>query len=176
VARAAGFGAGRAGTAGIARALEWRGFFARACRPRVALPRPFELVEAGGGVAVEACAASVDGPPDGVLPPPPGLGWPGTGEPGTGEPGTGEPGTGEPGTGTETPPPGETNTGVKPVNGDSDTVGFALPGLAGSTSAGTLRSCVPGRASSRIAERSSTERACIQSCADATAPAVTAAT
>ena len=175
MARAAGFGAGRAGTAGIARALEWR-VFARACRPRVALPRPFELVAAGGGEAAEACAASVDGPPDGVTPGPPGLGWPGTGEPGTGEPGTGEPGTGEPGTGTETPPPGETNTGVKPVNGDSDTVGFALPGLAGSTSAGTLRSCVPGRASSRIAERSSTERACIQSCADATAPAVTAAT
>ena len=111
-----------------------------------------------------------------MLPPPPGLGWPGTGEPGTGEPGTGGPGAGEPGTGTETPPPGETNTGVKPVKGDGDTVGFALRGLAGSTSAGTLRSCVPGRASSRIAERSSTERACIQSCADATAPAVTAAT
>jgi hypothetical protein len=186
VAGAAGFGAGRAGTAGIARVLEWRVFFARACRPRVALPRPFELVAAGGGVAAEACAASVDGPPDGVLPPPPGLGWPGTGEPGTGEPGTGEPGTGEPGTGepgtgepgtgTETPPPGETNTGVKPANGDGDTVGLALRGLAGSTSAGTLRSCVPGRASSRIAERSSTERACIHSCADATAPAVTAAT
>jgi len=57
------------------------------------------------------------------------------------------------------PPPVETKIGVKPVNGDGDTVGFALRGLAGSTSAGTLRSCVPGRASSRIAERSSTERA-----------------
>jgi hypothetical protein len=72
--------------------------------------------------------------------------------------------------------PFETNTWVKPVNGDGDTVGFALGGLAGSTSAGTLRSCVLGRASSRIAERSSTERACIHSCADATAPAATAAT
>ena len=210
VARAAGFGAGGlagcAGTAGVARAFEWCVFFALACRPRGAVPRPFELVEAGGADAAEACAVSVDGPPDGVLlppapPPPPGLGWPGepapgapgagepgtgepgagapgAGEPGTGEPGAGEPGAGEPGTGTEIPPPGETNTWVKPVNGDGDgdTVGFALPGLAGWTSAGTLRSCVPGRASSRIAERSSTERACIQSCADATAPAVTAAT
>jgi len=175
VARAAGFGAGGlagcAGTAGVARALEWCVFFALACPPRGAVPRPSELVEAGGGEAAEASAVSVDGPPDGVLPPPPGLGWPGTGEPGPGAPGAGEPGTG-----TEIPPPGETNTWVNPVNGEGDTVGLALDGLAGSTSAGTLRSCVPGRASSRIAERSSTERACIQSCADATAPAVTAAT
>jgi hypothetical protein len=74
--------------------LEWRGFFARAGWPCVALPRPFELVEAGEGEAVEAaCPADVEGPPDGVLPvpPPPGLGWPGTGAPGTG---------------TETPPTG----------------------------------------------------------------------
>jgi hypothetical protein len=181
VAGAAGFGAGglagRARTAGIACALEWRGFFALACCwPPVALPWPLELGDAGEGEAVEVCPANVDGPPDGVLlppappPPPPGLGWPGTGVPGTG---------------TETPPAGpwaaivlpfETNTWVKPVNGDGDTVGFAPGGLAGSTSAGTLRSCVPARASSRIAERSSTEKACIQSCADATAPAVTAAT
>jgi hypothetical protein len=177
VARAAGFGAGglagRARTAGIARVLEWRVFFALACPPCVPLLRPFEFVEARAGEAVEACPANVDGPPVGVLPapPPPGVGWPGTGEPGPGEPGAGEPGTG-----TETPPPGKTNTWAKPVNGDGDTVGFALGGRAGSTSAGTLRSCVPGRANSRIAERSSTERACIQSCADATAPAVTAAT
>jgi hypothetical protein len=182
VAGAAGFGAGglagRAGTAGVARVLEWRVFFALAGRPGGALPGPFELVEAGGGETVEGCPASVDGPPDGVLPlpPPPGLGWPGTGEPGTGEPGAGEPGAGEPGTGTETPPADATNTWVKPVNGDGDTVGFALRGRADSTSAGTLRSCVPGRANSLIAERSSTERACIQSCADATAPAVTAPT
>ena len=180
VARAAGFGAGGlagcAGTAGVARALEWCVFFALACRPRGAVPCPLELVEAGAGEAAEACAASVDGPDAVLPPPPPGLGWPGTGEPGTGDPGAGEPGAGEPGTGTESPPPGETKTWVKPVNGDGDTVGFALPGLAGSTSAGTLRSCVPGRASSRIAERSSTERACIHSCADATAPAVTAPT
>jgi hypothetical protein len=107
----------------------------------VLLPGPFEFVEARAGEAVEACPANADGPPDGVLPPPPpGLGWPGTGEPGIGEPGTGKPGAGEPGTGTETPPPGETNTWVNPVNGDGGTVGFALGGLAGSTSAATLRS------------------------------------
>jgi hypothetical protein len=35
---------------------------------------------------------------------------------------------------------------------------------------------VPGRASSRIAKRSSTVSACIQSWADATAPAATAPT
>jgi hypothetical protein len=146
--------------------------------------------------AVGACPVAVDGA-DGVLPPPV-AGWPGTGEPGTGEPGTGEPGTGEPGTGglgagtpppppppaggaTGTPPPSEpgrveTKIGVKPANGDGDTVGFALAGLAGSKSAGTLRSCVPGRARSRIAERSSVVKACIQSWADATAPAATAPT
>jgi hypothetical protein len=181
VAGAAGFGAGGlagcARTAGIACVVEWRGFFALACCwPPVALPPPFELVDVGEGEAVEVCPATVDGPPEGVPlppapPPPPGLGWPGTGAPGTG---------------TATPPPGpwaaapvepfETNTWVKPVNGEGDTVGFALDGLAGSTSAGTLRSCVPGRVSSRIEERSSTEKACIQSCADATAPAVTAPT
>jgi len=72
--------------------------------------------------------------------------------------------------------PDETKIGVKPVNGDGDTGAFALGGLAGSTRAGTLRTCVPGTASSRIAECSSTIRACIQSCADANAPAVIAPT
>jgi hypothetical protein len=65
---------------------------------------------------------------------------------------------------------------VKPVNGDGDTGAFALGGLAASTRAGTLRACVPGRASSRIAVCSSTISACIQSCADANAPAVIAPT
>jgi hypothetical protein len=71
----------------------------------------------------------------------------------------------------------ETKIGVKPVNGDGGALGFATLGRSGSTRAGTLRSCLPGRASSRIAaERSSTVRACIQSWADATAPAATAPT
>ena len=72
--------------------------------------------------------------------------------------------------------PDETKIGVKPVNGDGDTGAFALGGLAASTRAGTLRACVPGRASSRIAVCSSTISACIQSCADANAPAVIAPT
>jgi hypothetical protein len=171
-----------AGTAGTA----------RACEPR-AVTRvwwglevlcPFDVGVAGGAEAAEtvgACPATVDGP-DGV-PPPPVAGWPGTGEPGTGEPG----GVGTPpppppaGGATGTPPPSEpspleTKIGVKPAKGDGETGGFALPGLAGSTSAGTLRSCEPGTASSRIAERSSAVKACIQSWADATAPAATAPT
>ena len=183
-----------AGTAGTARACEPRAF------TRVwwafEVPRPFEVGVVGvvgvagvAGVAgaaeaaesVGACPAAVDGA-DGVLPPPV-AGWPGTGEPGTGEPGAGTPPSPPPPAGgtTGTPPPSEpgrveTKIGVKPANGDGDTVGFALPGLAGSTSAGTLRSCVPGRARSRIAERSSVVKACIQSWADATAPAATAPT
>jgi len=181
---AAGGCADCAGTAGTARACEPRAF------TRVwwglEVLRPFEVGAAGAAEAAEAvgaCPAAVDGP-DGVLPPP-AVGWPGTGEPGTGEPG----GAGTPppppppaGGATGTPPPSEpgpaveTNIGVKPANGDGDTVGFALPGLAAWTSAGTLRSRVPGTASSRIAERSSTVKACIHSWADATAPAATAPT
>jgi len=171
-----------AGTAGTARACEPRAF------TRVfwgfAVLRPFEVGVAGAAEAAEAVGAwpaAVDGP-DGVLPPPP-AGWPGSGEPGTGDPG----GVGTPpplppaGPATGIPPPGEpgpveTKIGVKPANGEGRTVGFALPGLAGWTSAGTLRSCVPGTASSRIAERSSAVKACIQSWADATAPAATAPT
>jgi hypothetical protein len=145
---------------------------------------PFEVGVAGGAEAAEsvgACPAGVDGP-DGV-PPPPAAGWSGTGAPGTGEPG----GVGTPpppppaGGATGTPLPSEpgpleTKIGVNPAKGDGETVGFTLPGLAGSTSAGTLRSCEPGTASSRIAERSSPVKACIQSWADATAPAATAPT
>ena len=181
-----------AGTAGTARACEPRAF------TRVwwglEVPVPFEVGVAGvaedaeaaeAAEAVGACPAAVDGA-DGVLPPPV-AGWPGTGEPGTGEPGAGTPPPPPPpppppaGGATGTSPPSEprrveTKIGVKPANGDGDAVGFALPGLAGSTSAGTLRSCVPGRARSRIAERSSVVKACIQSWADATAPAATAPT
>ena len=98
--------------------------------------------------------------------------------PGTGVPGTGEPGAGDPGA-PASPPPGEpepfeAKIGMKPVNGDGETDGLATCGRRGSTSAGTFRDCVPGRATSRIAELSSVDKACIQSWADATAPAVTA--
>jgi hypothetical protein len=72
--------------------------------------------------------------------------------------------------------PDEAKIGMKPVNGDVDTGARAIEGLAGSTSAGTVRTCVPGTPSSRIAECSSTTSACIQSCADATAPAAIAPT
>jgi hypothetical protein len=65
---------------------------------------------------------------------------------------------------------------MKPVNGDGVTDGLAACGRKGSTSDGTLRACVPGRATSRIAELSSVDKACIQSWADATAPAATAPT
>jgi hypothetical protein len=65
---------------------------------------------------------------------------------------------------------------MKPVKGDGETDGFAEGDRKGSTSAGTFRDCVPGRATSRIAELSSVDKACIQSWADATAPAVTAPT
>ncbi len=113
----------------------------------------------------------------------PGVGDPGAGEPGAGEPGAGEPGAGEPGAGEPgaAPPPGETEPleakiGMKPVNGDGGTDGLATRGRRGSTSEGTFRTCVPGRATSRIAELSSVDRACIQIWADATAPAATAPT
>jgi hypothetical protein len=65
---------------------------------------------------------------------------------------------------------------MKPVNGDGETDGLATRGRKGSTSEGTFRTCAPGRAASRIAELSSVEKACIQSWADATAPAATAPT
>ena len=105
---------------------------------------------------------------------------PGTGVPGTGVPGTGEPGAGDSGA-PASPPPGdpepfEAKIGMKPVNGDGETDDLATCGRRGSTSAGTFRVCEPGRATSRIAALSSVDKACIQSWADATAPAVTAPT
>ena len=110
----------------------------------------------------------------------PGAGVPGTGEPGEGEPGEGEPGAGEPDPSASPPPeepePFEAKIGTKPVNGEGETDGLAACGRRGSTSAGTFRICEPGRATSRIAEVSSVEKACIQSWADATAPAATAPT
>jgi hypothetical protein len=65
---------------------------------------------------------------------------------------------------------------MKPVNGDGETNGLATCGRRSSTSAGTFRACVPGRATSRNAALSSVDKACIQSWADATAPAATAPT
>ena len=110
----------------------------------------------------------------------PGAGVPGTGEPGEGEPGEGEPGAGEPDPSASPPPeepePFEAKIGMKPVNGDGVKDGLATCDRRGSTSAGTFRICVPGRATSRIAALSSVDRACIQSCAEATAPAATAPT
>jgi hypothetical protein len=89
-------------------------------------------------------------------------------------------GAGEPGTAGSPPPdepePFEAKIGMKPVNSDGGTDDLATCGRRGSTSAGTFRICVPGRATSRIAELSSVDKACIQSWADATAPAATAPT
>jgi hypothetical protein len=65
---------------------------------------------------------------------------------------------------------------MKPENGDVETDDLATSGRKGSTSAGTFRICEPGRATSRIAALSSVDKAFIQSCADATAPAATAPT
>jgi hypothetical protein len=102
---------------------------------------------------------------------------PGTGKPGDGEPGTGEPGAGAGGSSRpDKAGPFEAKIGMKPVNGDGEPDGLATCGRKGSTSAGTLRACVPGRAASRIAELSSVDKAWIQSWADATAPAATAPT
>ena len=110
----------------------------------------------------------------------PGAGVPGTGEPGEGEPGEGEPGAGEPDPSASPPPeepePFEAKIGMKPVNGDGETDGLATCGRRGSTSDGTFRICVPGMATSRIAELSSVDKAWIQSWADAIAPAATAPT
>src|SRR2546429_304544 len=78
---------------------------------------------------------------------------------GTGGGGTGERGSGGRGDGAPPPPwvvppgefptseagPVETKIGVKPVNGDGGALGFVTVGRSGSTRAGTLRSCVPGR-------------------------------
>jgi hypothetical protein len=181
----AGGCAGCAGTARVAGALERSGLFAWA-----GVGLPVELVGAGAGAgaaeAVGACAVPGDGT-DAVVPPLP----PVAGGTGTGDPGVGAPGAGPPGVGVETPPPpgaplgaptpggpdpAETNIGAKPENGDDRMFGCATRGRKGSTSTGTLRSCVLGTASSRMEDCSSTVRAWIHSWADATAPAATAPT
>jgi hypothetical protein len=177
----AGGCAGSAGTARVAGALERSGLFALA-----GFDVPVELVGAGAAEAVGACAVPLDGA-DAVVPPPP----PVAGGTGTGDPGVGAPGAGPPGVGVETPPPpgaplgaptpggpdpAEMNIGVKPENGDGRMFGCATRGRKGSTSTGTLRSCLLGTASSRMADCSSTVRAWIHSWADATAPAATAPT
>lgn len=179
----AGGCAGCAGTARVAGVLERSGFFAWA-----GFVCPFEPVGAGGAAeAVGACAVPVDGV-DAIVPP---LAPPVAGGTGTGDPGVGAPDAGPPGVGVETPPPpgaplgaptpggpdpAETNIGAKPENGDGRMFGCATRGRKGSTSTGTLRSCVLGTASSRMADCSSTVRAWIHSWADATAPAATAPT
>lgn len=176
----AGGCAGCAGTAGTA-----RGCCVSFVGPVV--PPPFELVGGGAAEAGGSCAAPAPlGGPDVIVPAPPlvggwlGAGVPGTGVPGTGVPGTGELGAGEPGAAGTPPPdelePFEAKIGMKPVKGDVGPNGLATCGRRGSTSDGTFRICVPGRATSRIAELSSVDKACIQSWADATAPAATAPT
>ena len=68
----------------------------------------------------------------------------------------------------------EAKMGVNLANGDGEAGCLATRGRTGATSAGTLRTWEPGTASPRIAEGSSTVKACIQSWADATAPAARA--
>jgi hypothetical protein len=186
VAGVAGLDAGgladRAGTAGVA--CSW-------------LPESGFCLGAAGGGAADGFGALAAGGADDVLPavvPPVEVGWPAVGLPGAG-PGVGAPGVPGEGVGVGAPgvpPPAgelgagprvvagvgtlELKIGVKPVNTDGETGRVTTCGRAGETSAGTLRTCVPGTASSRVAERSSTLKACSQSWADATAPAATAPT
>ena len=99
-------------------------------------------------------------------------------------PGAGTTGVPPAGVGTATGPrtvavagdPVEMKTGVKLENGAGEAGGLATRDRTGATSAGTLRTWEPGTASSRIAEGSSTVKACIHSWADATAPAARAPT
>lgn len=187
VAGVAGLGAGgfadRAGIAGVARSCD--------------SVSGFGFGVDGGGDA-EGSGALAAGGVDGVLPavvPPLEDGGPGAGAPGVGAGvpgvGSGVPGVGvgaagvpppvegvEPGprAGVATGPPLETKVGVKPAKTDGEAGFVATCGRAGETSAGTLRTCVLGTASSRVAEFSSTVKACSQSWAEATAPAATAAT
>jgi hypothetical protein len=189
VAGVAGLGAGgfadRAGIAGVARSCVSESGFG---------------FGADGGGDAEGSGALAAGGVDGVLPavvPPLEDGGPGAGVPGVGAGvpgvGAGVPGVGvgaagvtppvegvEPGprAGAATGPPLETKVGVKPAKTDGEAgLGFVTTcGFACETSAGTLRTCVLGTASSRVAEFSSTVKACSQSWAEATAPAATAAT
>jgi hypothetical protein len=193
VAGVAGLGAGgfadRAGIAGVARSCDSESGFG------------FGFGADGGGDA-EGSGALAAGGVDGVLPavvPPLEDGGPGAGAPGVGAGvpgvGAGVPGVGEgvgatgvpspvegaepaPRAGVATGPPFEMKVGVKPAKTDGEAgLGFVTTcGPAGETSAGTLRTCVLGTASSRVAEFSSTVKACSQSWAEATAPAATAPT
>jgi hypothetical protein len=182
VAGVAGLGAGgfadRAGIAGVARSC-----VSESCSG----------LGADGGGDADGSGALGAGGVDEVLPlvvPPPDDGWPGAGVAGVGG---GVPGDGvgvgaagvrppvvgvEPGprAGAATGPPLETNVGVKPAKTDGEAGFVTTCGRAGETSAGTLRTCVLGTASSRVAEFSSTVKACSQSWAEATAPAATAPT
>jgi hypothetical protein len=189
VAGVAGLGAGgfadRAGIAGVARScvsVSCCGF------------------GADGGGDAEGSGALAAGGVDEVLAPivtPPDDGCPGVGVPGVGVGvpgvGAGVPGDGEgvgaagvpppvegvepgPRAGVATGPPLETKVGVKPAKIDGEAGFVTTCRCVGETSAGTLRTCVLGTASSRVAEFSSTVKACSQSWAEATAPAATAPT
>jgi hypothetical protein len=189
-----GFG-GRAGVAGIA----------GVARSWVSLSG-FGLGVAGGGDAEGSGALATGGddgvPPEAV---PPlggdegvGVGVVGVGAGGVVGVGAGGVGEGFPGDGGDAgvegvPPPddglGEGAPTLDPVDPFEAAIGMKPPksgcaagfcfttcGRAGDTSTGTLRTCVLGTASSRVAERSLVVKACTQSWADATAPAATAPT
>jgi hypothetical protein len=175
---------GTAGVAGVA-GLAAGGFADLAGMAGVARSGVFEppvgLGPARGGEAEGPGALAVGGDPALVpVPPPPEVGCPGEGLLGVGAGAAGVPPAGEePGAGPRTVVPAgplETKIGVKPENGDGATGFFTGCGRAGETNTGTLRTCVLGTASSRVAECSSTVKACTQSWADATAPAATAPT
>jgi hypothetical protein len=182
---------GTAGVAGVA-GLGFGGFAEVAGTAGVADSCVSELgFGAAGPDEADGSGALAVGGVNGVLPaavPPLEGGCPGVGAPGVGA-GVGAPGDGV-GVGPAGVPPGdgpapevrtvaapgplEAKIGVNPpkINGAP---GFVTAGgRAGETSMGTLRTCVLGTESSRVAERSSAPKACIQSWADATAPAATA--
>jgi hypothetical protein len=157
----------------------------------------------GAGAGADGSGALADGGVEGVpegVPPaaalPPLGGDVGGGVEGVGD-GVGVPGVGE-GTGVDgvppppttpddrpgdvgplagiPPEPAEAKIGVKPPKiGGVRAFDFTTCG-AGETRTGTLRTWLLGTANSRLTERSSVVKACIQSCADATAPAATALT
>src|SRR5437764_714645 len=168
IAGVAGLGAGgfadRAGTAGVARS--------GVCAPFVGLG-----VDGSGALA----AAGTEEVP--VLVPPFDVGCSGAGVlgvgAGTGGAGVPAPPDDGPATGPRTGAaagPLVTKIGVNPENGEGAADFLTACGRASETSTGTLRACVLGMESSRAAERSSTVKACSQSCAEATVPAATAPT
>jgi hypothetical protein len=183
---------GTAGVAGVA-GLEFGGLagvagiagVARSCVSVLG----FGLGASGGGDA-DGSGALTEGGADGVLPEavPPLDGGEGVGVVGVGAgvagDGVGVEGVPPPDDGAAegVPPlaavdPFEATIRMKPPKiGCAAGFCFTTCGRAGETSTGTLRTCVLGTASSRVAERSLVVKACTQSWADATAPAATAPT